>query len=140
MARALMLFIEPARLPGRAALQAAIDPLRLGLKLDGDWPPATPNAYLPCTVQGEDAGMYVNITADAAWPEAGAASADQQGARSTCVALRWGGDPREALAATVLAAALVEGCDALAIEPERGVRKSISSLKAHARELAENSF
>lgn len=140
MARTLMLFIDPARLPDRMALQTAIQALRLGLKLDGDWPPATPNAYLPCTLQGEDAGMYVNLGTDAAWPASGAASADQQGSRSSCVALRWGGDPREALAATVVAAALVEGFDALAIEPERGVRKSISSLKAQARELAESSF
>lgn len=140
MARALLLFIDPVRVPDRPALQTAIEALRLGLKLDGDWPPATPNAYLPCTLRGEDAGLYVNISHDAAWPASGAASADHQGQRSTCVALRWSGDPREALAATVVAAALVEGFDALAIEPERGVRKTISSLKAQARELAENSF
>lgn len=45
MARSPMLFIDPARLPDRAALQAALQALRLGPKLDGDWPSSPTAAH-----------------------------------------------------------------------------------------------
>lgn len=140
MARTLHVYLAPDRMPTRDALQAAIHKLGFGMKLDGDWEPYVTQDYLPCTLQGEDAGVYVRFERDAAWPEAAAAQAAQRGNRSDAVQLRWGGDKREELAATVMAGALVESCDALAYEPERGVRKSLSGLKAHARELHEGTF
>jgi hypothetical protein len=140
MAKALHAFIDPDRMPARDALQAAIGKLGFGLKLDGDWLPFDSQGYLPCTLQGEDAGADVRFEHDAPWPDSAAANQGAQGARSAGVLLRWGGDRREELAATILAAALVEGFDAVVIEPERGVRKSLSGLKAHARELHEGTF
>ena len=47
-------------LPDRAALQQALDGLKLGLKIDGPWSPEGPAGYLPFTVMGEDAGRTVN--------------------------------------------------------------------------------
>lgn len=140
MARSLNAYLAPDRMPERDALQAAIATLGMGLKLDGDWTPYGAGGYLPCTVQGEDAGVYLGFEREAALPASAAAQAASCGARNALVTLRWGGDRREELAATLIAAALVASCDAFVIEPERGVRKSLSGLKAHAREIFEGTF
>lgn len=140
MARSLFAFVDPARMPDHAGLQAALTALGIRLVLDDAWVPFETRDYLPCTLQGEDAGAYVRFERDAPLPESAAALAAAQGARSALIQLRWGGDKREELTATLLAAALAEGFDALVLEPERGVRKSVSGLKAHARELHEGTF
>lgn len=140
MARALHAYLEPERMPERAALQAAIKKLGFALTLDEAWVPFQTTDYLPCTLEGEDAGVYVRFARDAALPEAAAGHAAARGARSAEVQLRWGGDKREELAATIIAGALADTFDALVLEPDRGVRKSTSGLKAHARELHENTF
>jgi hypothetical protein len=140
MARTLHLYLEPTRLPARADFQAAIHKLGFRLALDEAWAPFAEPGYLPCTLEGEDAGVYLRFEHNAALPEAAAALAAQQGPRSALVQLHYSGDKREELAAHILAAALVETFDALALEPERGVRKSLSGLKAHARELHEGTF
>lgn len=140
MARCLHAYLDPARMPDRAALQDALKPLGFGLKLDGEWTPFGAGGYLPCTVQGEDAGVYLGFEREAALPDSAAALTDARGARPALVTLRWGGDRREELAATALAAALAGSFDAFVIEPERGVRKSLSGLKAHAREIFEGTF
>ena len=133
-------YLEPGRLPAAADLQAAIGRIGMGMKLDGDWTPGGAAGYLPVTLQGEDAGVYIGFDQDALLPATAAALSASQGARSARVTMRWGGDRREELAAHILAAALVQGFDALVLEPERGVRKSLSGLKAHARELFEGTF
>ncbi|EHR69911.1 hypothetical protein BurJ1DRAFT_1038 [Burkholderiales bacterium JOSHI_001] len=140
MARTLNVYLDPTRLPERAAFQAAIQKLGFPLRLDEAWAPFSAPDYLPCTLAGEDAGVNLRFERDAALPEAAAALQPQQGARSALVGLSWSTDRREELAATILAAALVGSFDALALEPERGVRKSLSGLKAHARELYEGTF
>lgn len=140
MARALYAYLEPDRMPERAALQAAIRKLGIPLTVDEAWVPFQTTDYLPCTLEGEDAGVYVRFARDAALPEPAAALAGARGARSAEVQLRWGGDKRGELAATLIAGALADSFDALVLEPERGVRKSTSGLKAHARELHENTF
>lgn len=138
MARVLIAFVEPQRMPARAALQAAIQQMRFALVVDEAWVPFETCDYLPCTLEGEDAGVYVRFEREAALPAA-AASLDQ-GGRSASVQLRWGGDQRERLAASIVAAALAEGFDALVLEPEAGTPRTGDQLKADARKLHAELF
>jgi hypothetical protein len=140
MARILHAYLDPARMPAREELQTALQALRFRFVLDGAWVPYETQDYLPCTLEGEDAGVYVRFEREAALPEAAAALADAQGARRAVVQLRWGGDVREQMSAMLIAAALAEGFDALVIDPERGTRKTASALRAQARELHEENF
>lgn len=137
MARALIAFVEPQRMPARAALQAAIRQMRFALVVDEAWVPFETCDYLPCTLEGEDAGVYVRFEREAALP---AAAAVDQGGRSASVQLRWGGDQRERLAASIVAAALAESFDALVLEPEAGTPRMAEQLKADARKLHAELF
>jgi hypothetical protein len=138
MARALIAFVEPQRMPERAALQAAIKQMRFALVVDEAWVPFETCDYLPCTLEGEDAGVYVRFEREAALPAA--ALAGSGGARSASVQLRWGGDQREQLAASIVAAALAEGFDALVLEAEGGTPHTADQLKARARKLHAELF
>ena len=141
MARCLHAYLDPDRMPEREPLQAALRKLGHRFVLDDAWAAFGPSGYLPCTLEGEDAGVYLRFERDAPMPEAAPPELQaQQNRRTALVQLRWSGDRREELSATLIAAALLEGFDALVVEPERGVRKSLSGLKAHARELLEGTF
>ena len=140
MARILHAYLDPARMPERAALQVAIKSLGFAMAVDELWQPFGAQAYVPCTLEGEDAGVEVRFERDAELPPAAAAHAQARGARSALVQLRWGGDRREELSGTIIAAALADQFDALVLDPERGVRKSVSGLRAHAREIHEGTF
>ena len=140
MARSLFACIDPARVPDRAALQGAIKGLGFAMVVDDAWQPFETRGYVPCTLEGEDAGVDVRFEREAPLPDAAAAHEAARGARSALVQLRWGGDKREELSATIIAAALADQFDALVLDPERGVRKSTSGLRAHARELHEGTF
>lgn len=138
MARLLHAYLAPDRLPDRAALQAALVAQKLGVKIDGDWPPSAAASYLPFTLQGEDAGVYIGLQTGATLPDT--ALAAEPAGRSLCLSLRWGGDVREQIAALVVATALAEACGALVIDPETGATQGLSALQAKARTLVEENF
>jgi len=139
-ARTLHAFLPEAGVPERAALQAAIDRLGFDLQLDPGWAPHAAPAYLPCTLEGEDAGVYVRFDREAALPAGTEALAAQRGDRGTGVQLRWGGDAREQLAATLIAAALAEGFDALVVAADGAEMRTLESLQAEARHLHASAF
>ncbi len=138
--RVLLAFLPESGVPDRAALQAAIKPLGFDFVVDPAWVPFAAPDYLPCTLEGEDAGVYVRFERDAPLPPPAAALEAQRGARRALVQLRWSGDPREQLAAVLLAAALTESFDAMVLEPEQGRLRSIVELLAQARALRESAF
>lgn len=140
MARTLFLLLDPATLPDAAALQASLKTLKLGLKLDGAWAPQGAGGYLPFILQGEDAGVYLSFAPGAGLPAAAAALAGEVGARRHGVTIKWGGDAREELAAQALAAALVEGHGALAVDPDSGQARTASVLLGRARALHAEMF
>lgn len=134
MARLLHAYLAPAQLPDQGALQAALTALKLGLKIDGTWSPDAAPAYLPFTLRGEDAGVYIGVQRGATLPE----GVDAE--RSVLVTLKWGGDDREHLAALALAAALADGFGAQIINPDKGSAVEASALKAQAKGLAQELF
>jgi hypothetical protein len=134
MARLLHAYLAPARLPDHAALQQALNALKLGLKIDGTWSPDAAPGYLPFILHGEDAGAYVGVQRGATPPNGVPEDA------SAHISIKWGGDAREHLAALALAAAFIEGFGAVVIAPEEGAPIPASQLKAKAKALADENF
>ncbi|CAL75711.1 hypothetical protein BRADO1840 [Bradyrhizobium sp. ORS 278] len=96
MARLLTAYLKRSDMPSRAALQQAIDRLPFALTLDDGYVPLQTSGYLPCTLDGEDAGFDLRFT------DVGA------NARDLAMTFRWGGDPREEAAALAVCAALAK--------------------------------
>ncbi|CCD99140.1 hypothetical protein [Bradyrhizobium sp. STM 3809] len=96
MARLLTAYLKRSDVPSRAALQQAIDRLPFALTLDEGYVPLQTSGYLPCTLDGEDAGFDLRF-ADA-----------RADARDLVMTFKWGGDPREEAAALAVCAALAE--------------------------------
>jgi hypothetical protein len=108
MARALTAFLNRDKVPARKPLQKTIDGLGFALKLDADYAPFETAGYLPCDLDGEDAGFdlrFKDVTADAE-------------GREVAMACKWGGDPREEAAASIFCAALATDFGAVVREGE----------------------
>ncbi|MGJ4929988.1 hypothetical protein ACQR1I_28665 [Bradyrhizobium sp. HKCCYLS2038] len=97
MARVLTAYLKRTEVPTRTALQQAIAGLPFPLTLDDGYVPLETSGYLPCTLDGEDAGFDLRFT-----------EIEEQRADACDVAatLKWGGDPREEAAALAVCAAL----------------------------------
>jgi hypothetical protein len=134
MARTLTAYLKRDDAPQRAALQAAIKALTFPLTLDDDYVPFETAGYLPCTIDGEDAGFDLKFKEAAAeLPEALKASA---GDRDTAMAMTWGGDPREAAAAYMVCAALAKDFGALVHEGGTETLLTADAVVAKAKEAA----
>ena len=106
MARALTAYLKRADVPARAALQQAIDCLPFALTLDDGYVPFETAGYLPCTLDGEDAGFDLRFKDAAAELQAAPTLQSAIGNRDIAISCKWGGDPREEAAALAVCAAL----------------------------------
>ena len=111
MARTLIAYLSRKDVPALAPLQKAVDALSFNLTIDSDYAPFETAGYLPCTLDGEDAGFdlrFKNIGADLP-----TAIQTSLAGRDCALTLKWGGDPREEMAALVFCAALAKTFDAI---------------------------
>jgi hypothetical protein len=132
VARAQTAFLSRNDVPARKALQAAIDALGFKVTLDESYAPFETAGYLPCTLDGEDAGFdmrFRDVAADLS-PTLKAGIAG----RDAAIGFRWSGDPREQLAALSVCAALVKQFGAVVHEPDADVLLSFDQLMAKARQ------
>jgi hypothetical protein len=130
VARELSAYLSRAKVPERRPLQQAIGTLKLPLKLDGDYVPFETSGYLPCTLDGEDAGFdlrFSDVATDVA-------STLKLGERDIALNLKWGGDPREEAAALIFCSALANGFDAVV---QAGEPLSVKELVTKAKGLLE---
>jgi hypothetical protein len=121
MARALTAFLNRDKVPARQSLQQAIDALGFALKLDADYAPFETAGYLPCDLDGEDAGFDLRFKPF---------TPDTQG-RDAALSCTWGGDPREEAAAAIFCAALAKNFGAVVREGETGI--GVEALLAKAK-------
>jgi hypothetical protein len=135
MARAHIAYLARADVPARAPLQAAIDALKLKLTLDDAYAPFETSGYLPCTLNGEDAGFTLKFETAPAEPSA--ALAALLAGRDAAMSFRWSGDVREHCAALIVSVALAEKFGALLFDPEKDAAIESKKLLAKARELTE---
>jgi hypothetical protein len=96
MARIRIAYTSRAQVPLRRALQEAIGRLGFKLTLDDAYAPFETAGYLPCTLDGEDAGFDLRFQDVADVPPALKGAVGDRGA---AIVFRWAGDPREELAA-----------------------------------------
>jgi hypothetical protein len=132
MARAQTAFLNRKNIPERPALQAAVDALGFKLTLDESYAPFETAGYLPCTLDGEDAGFdirFQDVAVDLS-PALKAAIADSDAA----IGFRWSGDPREQLAAPGVCAALAAQFGAVVHEPDTDALLSFDQLMAKVRQ------
>jgi hypothetical protein len=121
MARALTAHLMRKDVPGREALQAAVDEFGFGLKLDDGYAPLETSGYLPCILDGEDAGFDLRFEAAADVP----------------MSFKWGGDPREEAAALIVCAALARGFGAVVRAGQGEPVLSAEQLLAKAKAALE---
>jgi hypothetical protein len=115
MANLQTAFIARSQVPSRQALQDAVKNLRFKLTVDESWVAFESRGYMPCTLDGEDAGFDVRFSDSAAQLAEFAALQAQIGDRDTAISFRWGGDMRERVSAMIVCAVLAQACDALVL-------------------------
>lgn len=121
MARAYIAYIKQALIPQRMGLQAAIKSLGFKLTLEEEYAPLESAGYLPCTLDGEDAGFTLRFDQSDAIAEL-----------DTAITLQWSGDPREKVTVMIIAAALAKGYDAV-IHDHNGTEKNTETLVNEAK-------
>lgn len=129
MARALTAYLKRDKVPERKPLQQAIDAFMFALRLDEAYAPFETRGYLPCTLDGEDAGFDLRF---GTVPAEGSDAADL-GGRDTTVSLKWSGDPREEAAALLVCAALVKRFDAVVHAGDGSTPLPLEQLLARAK-------
>jgi len=136
MPRAQSAFIKRQDVPDRTALQSAIDNLKFKLSLDEAYAPFKTSGYLPCTLEGEDAGFDLRFK-DADLTSS-ADMASEIGDRDIEIALKWSGDVREMAAAVIFSAALAQHFGALVHDPDTEVFVSAEELIKRARKAVSS--
>jgi hypothetical protein len=135
MARAHTAYLNRSDVPARKALQSAIDDLKLKLTLDDAYAPFETSGYLPCTLDGEDAGFTLRFDEAPKDPPAALAAALE--GRDVAMSLRWSGDSREHSAALIVSVALAEKFGAILHDAEKDALLAPKKLLAKAKELTE---
>ncbi len=132
MPRTLTIYLKATDVPTRKVLQKAVDELKFGLKLDEAYTPFEMAGYLPCILNGEDAGFDMWFKNHPTEFPAAAASLPQIADRDVAILCKWGGDPREAASALIVSAAFVKGFNAVVQEGKGGSALSLDQLLAKA--------
>jgi hypothetical protein len=131
MARSQMVYMRRKDVPARADLQKAMDQLGFKVTLDHAYAPFKTSGYLPCTLDGEDAGFNMRFE-DVASNLPTALASGIEG-RDAAIGFSWAGDPREELAALTVCAALVKQFGAIVHEPDKDRLLSFDQLMARAK-------
>lgn len=137
MPRAQTAFLNRKDVPAREALQQAIDGLKFKLALDEAYVPFKTSGYLPCTLDGEDAGFdirFQDVDAQAQSP----ALRSRIGGRDAAIGFRWSGDVRELASAMIVCAALAKSFGAVVHDPDGDIVYDAERLIEKARAAVES--
>lgn len=126
MARTYTAYLNSDQIPALEALQAAIKSLGFKLMLDEVYAPLQFSGYLPCTLDGEDAGVTIKFE-----------TSQQVAGKNTAITLQWSGDPREQVSAVMIAAAYAHAFAATVYDQNQQVT-SAEALVAEARKQFSN--
>jgi len=126
MARSYTAYLNSDQIPALEALQAAIKSLGFKLMLDDAYTPMKFSGYLPCTLDGEDAGVTIKFD-----------DSQEIAGRDTAITLQWSGDPREQVSATMIAATMAH-VFAATVSDQNQQETSAEALVAEARKQFAN--
>jgi len=104
MSRTRIATLGANRLPDAALLNRALKAQRLKLSVDSEWGDVEHNGYVPCALEGEDAGFELRRST----------GTDGQ----PVLVFRWGGDRREQAAALAVLSVLASQFGAEVTDPE----------------------
>jgi hypothetical protein len=135
MPRAQSAYLIRKDVPARKELQKAIDGLKFKVTLDDGYAPFKTSGYLPCTLDGEDAGFTIKFQ-DVSPDAASANLKSALGERDVEIALKWSGDVRELIAAMAVSAALVQNFGAIIYDPDSDKIYTSDEFIEKAREAA----
>ena len=121
MAQSYSAFLVRDLIPKRAALQAAIKALGFKLTLEDDYAPFESSSYLPCTLDGEDAGCTIRFI-----------ESQSVAGKDSVMILKSGGDPREEITILMIAATLANSFNAV-IQDKNNTEQSVVTLIAAAK-------
>jgi hypothetical protein len=121
MARTYIVSMKKDDFPLRAALQKAINTLGYPLNLEDDYVPFASSGYLPCTLDGEDAGLIMRFM-----------SPDDVTSQEATISLQWGGDVREKATVMIIATALAASFDAT-VQDESNTVVPLAELSANTK-------
>ncbi|MGO9134601.1 MAG: hypothetical protein ACLP8A_11220 [Methylovirgula sp.] len=130
MPRSYSALLARAVVPARKPLQQAVDSLKLKLTLDDAYVPFETSGYVPCTLDGEDAGFNLKFL------DVDAALKQRAADKDVAIAFNWGGDPREEAAVLIVCAALAKDFAALVYEPDADALLGADDVLAKARKAA----
>ncbi|WP_036263758.1 hypothetical protein [Methylocapsa aurea] len=137
MPRSHTAFLNRADAPTRPALQQAIDGLKFKLTLDDAYVPLKTSGYLPCTLDGEDAGFDIRFQdVDAQSPSPALQS--HIGGKDVAIVFRWSGDVRELASAMIVSAALARNFGAMVYDPDSDIVYNAEQLIEKARAAVES--
>ncbi len=136
MPRAHSVYLTRTNVPAHKELQQAIKGLKFKVTLDDDYKPFKTSGYLPCTLDGEDAGFTIKFQ-DVAEAVPAPVKAALDG-RDVEIALKWTGDIRELIAAMAFSAALVKDFGAIVYDPDGDKVYASEEFLAKAKEAAES--
>ncbi|HUB64136.1 MAG TPA: hypothetical protein VL996_06745 [Methylocella sp.] len=128
MPRSYTAFLERNNVPIREALQQSINKLKFKLSLDEAYTPFETSGYLPCTLEGEDAGFDIRFQPIDASLARFPTLQSQIGGRDAAIVFRWSGDIREAASAMIVSAALAKDFGAVVHDPDTDVVYDAESL------------
>jgi hypothetical protein len=137
MANTLTAFLDRSQVPTRPALQDAIKGLRFKLTIDDAYVPFECAGYIPCTLDGEDAGFEIKFSDSAGHLAEAPHRQSQISDRNAAIILRWGGDPRERASALVVAAILANSFGALVHGQGEDAFRTTDQLLKEARQAFE---
>lgn len=126
MARHYTVYLNRDSFPKRAALQAAIKALGFKLTLEEDYVPFVSSGYLPCTLDGEDAGFTLRFH-----------TAEGMNGSNDAATLQWSGDPREQASAIMVAAALTQDFGAVVHDADDNATSTEALLAEAEKVFAE---
>lgn len=134
MPRTQTAFLDRKDAPARKDLQQAINGLKFKLELDNSYAPFKTAGYLPCTLEGEDAGFDIRFQEVEADLSKFPALKARIGARDAAIVFKWSGDAREYASAMIVSAALAKNFGAIAHDPDADALFGADDLIAKARE------
>jgi hypothetical protein len=137
MANSQTAFLERSQVPARPALQEAIKRLRFKLTIDESYVPFECAGYIPCTLDGEDAGFEIKFSDSAARLAEAAHLQAQIGDRDTAMIFRWSGDLRERASALIVSAVLAQSFGALIQQQDEDTFRATEQLLDEARGVFE---
>jgi hypothetical protein len=135
MANSQIAFLARDQVPDRQRLQEAVKQLRFKLAIDEAYVPFECSGYLPCTLDGEDAGCDLRFGDASACAVDAAHLQAQLGGRDTAMIFRWSGDLRERASAMILCAALAQQFGARVLRPGEDAVCAADRLLEDARIL-----